>query len=140
MKTFLLIVLSFATLTLSAQTRHGFTQQSDTAQYKGSDYANVVRVERGISLERAFDIAQSHPDIDYFVYVKGYQMALETSADFDPSQDLFHLASYVNIRYDSGETGMGYCRIFKQGDTVFFKKEGVWLGSAPGLADTYFKE
>ena len=59
---------------------------------------------------------------------------------YDPSQDHFGLAVYTNFIYDSGERGIGYCRIFRQGDTVFFKKEGLWLGSAPGYADAYFKQ
>jgi len=56
---------------LSAAERNGFSVQKDVAQYKGSDYANVVQVARNISLEEAFDIAESNPDIDYFVYMKG---------------------------------------------------------------------
>ena len=126
---------------LPAAVRDGFTVQEDAAQYKGSDYGNVVHVSRDISLEEAFDIAESNPDIDYFVYTKGYQMVLEIPAEvqFDRSQDPFGLAYHTDYRYDSGDLGAGYCRIFNQGDVVFFKKEGIALGSAPGLADVYFK-
>ena len=127
---------------LRASERSNFRLEKDVAQYKGSDYANVVHVERHISLERALEIAESNPDIDYFVYLKGYQMVLEIPSDvqFDPRNDPFQLVSFENFRYDSGETGEGYCRIFRHGDVVFFKNEGMWLGSAPGLADAYFKE
>ena len=133
------LILPIASLT-AVENEH-FRMEPDVAQYKGSDHANVVDVERGISLDRAFKIAESNPDIDYFVYVKGYMMVLEIPPDvaFDPNNDPFHLVSYVNFRYDSGANGKGYCRIFKQGDVVFFKQEGMWLGSAPGLADAYFK-
>jgi|GEM_PF-3100103 len=118
-----------------------FRVEKDVAQYKGSDYSNVVHVERGISLEDACEIAESNPDIDYFVYLKGYQMVLEIPPDvqFDPDNDPFQLVSYVNFRYDAGNLGTGYCRIFRHGDVVFFKNAGKWLGSAPGLADAYFK-
>jgi len=127
---------------LSAAERTGFRVQEDVAQYKGSDYGNVVHVARNITLEEAFDIAEKNPRIDYFVYTKGWQMVLEIPSDvpFDRSQDPFGLAYHTDFRYDSGEMGRGYCRIFRNGDVVFFKKEGMWLGSAPGLADTHFKE
>lgn len=140
MKYIFFLIVSFAML--QAVEHPGFTINRDTAQYKGSDYANVVGVARNISLETAFDMAASNADVDYFVYTKGDQMVLEIPSDvpFDPSEDHFGLVSNVNFIYDSGRPGEGYCRIFRHGDAVFFKKEGVWLGSAPGLADTYFKD
>ncbi len=127
---------------LFAQERDGFRVQKDVAQYKGSDYANVVHVARSISLEEAFDIAESNPEIDYFVYMKGHQMVLEipSGVPFDRANDPFGLVCNTNFMYDSGKAGRGYCRIFRHGDVVFFRKEGMWLGSAPGLADAYFKE
>lgn len=144
MKYILLLISCFLTqsYTLSAVERSGFRVQEDVAQYKGSDYANVVHVARNISLEEAFDIAEQNPNIDYFVYMKGFQMVLEIPSDvpFDRSQDPFGLATYTNFGYDSGEMGKGYCRIFRHGDAVFFKEKGMWLGPAPGLADAYFKE
>jgi hypothetical protein len=144
MRHILSLVFSFILpfIALQASERQGFSLKSDVAQYKGSDYANVVQVARSISLEQAFEIAESNPEIDYFVYTKGYQMVLEVPSDvsFDPRRDTFGLASNVSFQFDSGKFGNGYCRIFRHGDTVFFKKEGIWLGSAPGLADAYFKE
>ncbi len=143
MKYVLLLVFSFVVqFATHASERLGFSLKKDVAQYKGSDYANVVRVARNISLEQAFDIAESYPEIDYFVYTKGYQMVLEIPSDiqFDPRNDPFGLVCNTNFIYDSGSFGSGYCRIFRHGDVVFFKKEGMWLGSAPGLADAYFKE
>jgi hypothetical protein len=115
--------------------------EENTAQYGGSDYAHVIQVERGISLKRAYEIADANPAIDYFVYLKGGQMVLplDVNVSFDPSHDPFQLVSNVPFRWDSGASGQGYCRIFRHGDVVFFEEEGVWLGSAPGLADTYFK-
>jgi len=122
--------------------RKGFILERDTAQYKGSDYANAVRIERGISLDKAFEIAESDSNIDYFVYLKGGQMVLEIPSDvqFDSTKDPLNLVSNTKFRFDSGDFGSGNCRIFRHGDVVFFKKEGKWLGSAPGLADTYSKE
>lgn len=144
MKYFLSLVTFFVVqcMTLQAGGRDGFRLVSDTAQYKGSDYSNVVQVARSISLEQAFEIAENNPEIDYFVYLKGCQMVLEIPSDteFHPRNDRFGLVTKVNFRWDSGEFGYGYCRIFQHGDTVFFKKDGMWLGSAIDLADTYFKE
>ncbi len=144
MRSILLVFLSFAMQIgiVQATERAGFRIEPDTAQYKGSDYSNVVQVARSIPLELAFEIAESNPKVDYFVYTKGYQMVLEIPADvsFDPRSDIFGLATNENFMYDYGAFGSGYCRIFRQGDAVFFSKDGLWLGSAPGLADTYFKE
>lgn len=125
----------------AAQHAEMFRMEPDVAQYKGSDYANAVRVERGITLEQAFEIAKNDPEIDYFVYLKGYQMVLEIPSDveFNPEKDPLGLVSYNDYIYDAGGLGSGYCRVFQQGDVVFFKNEGKWLGSAPGLADAYFK-
>lgn len=127
---------------LSATDHSDFEMQQDVAQYKGSDYANVVQVARNISLEKAFDIAKSNPDIAYFVYTKGYQMVLEIppQVSFNPLQDPFGLVYNTGFFYDSGRPARGYCRIFQHGDVVFFKKEGMQLSSAPGLADAYIKK
>lgn len=143
MKYIFILVFAFAAQTSAVQAteRPGYTKQSDKAQYKGSDYSNVVHVERAISLEEAFEIAESNPEIDYFVYMKGGQMVLEIppGVPFDPENDPFGLVIQTRFTYDSGEPSYGYCRIFRYGDTVFFKNEGKWLGSAPGYADAYFK-
>ena len=122
--------------------QQGFKKDANAAQYKGSDYSNAVAVERDISLERAFEIARANPEIDYFFYTKGYMMVLEIPPDvrFDPKKDPLHLVTHTNFRYDSGQYATGYCRIFCQGDAVFFRNEGKWLGSATGLADVYIKE
>lgn len=110
----------------------------DAAQYGGSDYANAVRVERGISLQEAMRIAKEDPNIDYFFYTKGWQMVLMGG---DPNNDPLGLVEYAGrILFDDGHMGEGYCRIFHHGDVVFFKNEGKWIGSAPGLADLYCKE
>lgn len=84
---------------------------------------------------------QVSEEIDYFVYLKGGQMILPLPEDkpFDRKDDPFGLVTHTRFRWDAGGYGKGYCRIFEHGDTIFFKKEGMWLGSAPGLADTYVK-
>ena len=124
------------------QIEQGFKKEADLAQYKGSDYSNAIRVERSISLAQAFEIAQSDPEIDYFVYTKGFMMVLEIPSDvhFDPANDPLKLVTYTGFRYDLGDFGVGFCRVFRHGDVVFFKNEGKWLGTAPGLADVYSKE
>ena len=128
--------------TLPAFERAGFILQKDVAQYKGSDYTNLVHVERHITLEEAFNIAEQNSEIDYFVYTKGSQMVLEIPSDveFNHLLDPFGLVSQTSFRYDSGQFGHGYCRIFRRGDALFFKKEGICLTSAPGLADAYIKQ
>lgn len=138
---YLLIFIFSVQFANASNNREGFTLQKDVAQYKGSDYSNVVHVERGITLDEAFAIAEANPDIDYFVYMKGVQLVLEIppGVQYDPENDPFKLAKYTNFIYDSGVRSKGYCRIFRHGDVVFFKKDGMWLGSAPGYADAYFK-
>lgn len=118
-----------------------FKRVPDVAQYGGSDYSNAVRVERGISLEKAKESAANDPNIDYFVYLKGWSMVLCVPEDFptDPEKDPLHLITTSPFIYDSGERGFGRIRVFHHGDVVFFKNEGKWLGSAPGLADVYEK-
>jgi hypothetical protein len=137
-----LAALTTQLLPLAGNEKNGFILKENLAQYKGSDYSNAVHVERGITVEQAIEIAESRADVDYFVYVKGYMMVLEVPPGVacDPAQDPLHLLSHTNFIYDAGHMGMGYCRVFRHGDVVFFKNEGMWLGSAPGLADTYFKE
>ena len=83
------------------------------AQYKWADWSNLVKIERGITLEQAQAIASSNADIDFFFFTKGYQMVLE-------SQDWQSF------------------RIFQQGDVAFFSGE-PWWGTAPDLADGYVK-
>jgi hypothetical protein len=121
---------------------HHFTKFADLAQYNGSDYSNAVRVARGISLDEAFRIAENDPEVDYFVYLKGDCMVLEIPGDvsYDVMKDPLGLVSHQSYIKDSdGSMETGSCRVFHHGDVVFFKKEGQWLGSAPGFADTYIK-
>jgi hypothetical protein len=127
--------------TVNAGEHEGFEWREDFAQYKGSDYANVVHVERGISLDQAFEIAEGNDEIDYFVYTKGGSMVLEVPPEvaYDQALDTFGLASYIDFVYDSGEYGRGYSRVFYYGDAIFFSKDGIWLAPAPGLADAYLK-
>lgn len=85
---------------------------NDVAQYKNSDWGNVICITKNISVSEACKIANDNPLITYFFYTKGHQMVLET---------------------DDG----GY-RVFHHGDTVFFTGT-PWWGSAPGLADGYVR-
>jgi hypothetical protein len=109
-----------------------FRKIENAVQHPYSNYSNAVRVERGISLEKAMQIAQNDPEIDYFVYIKGGTTVLELPDDFayDARKDPFHLISHDR---------WGYMRIFKHGDVVFFKNDGRRLENAPGLADVYEK-
>ncbi len=85
------------------------------AEYKLADWDNVVMRVNGITPEKAIEIAETNPDVDYFFITTGYQMVLENRE------------VYPEIY-----------RIFHYGDTVFFSGE-PWWGSAPGLADGYIK-
>ena len=118
-----------------------FVHKPGLAQYKGSDYANAVRVERGITVEQAKQIAANDPEIDYFQIVTGGTMVLEfiPGQNYDSAKDPLHLVTNGGYVYDNGQPGGGYMRLFHHGDVVFFKKEGQWLGTAPCLADVYEK-
>jgi hypothetical protein len=90
----------------------GFQKVPDVAQYKMADWSGVVGIARNISRREAAKIAAENSEISFFFYTKGYQMVLETES--------------------------GDYRVFRHGDTVFFKGQ-PWWGSAPGLADGYVK-
>jgi hypothetical protein len=92
---------------------HGFKKLPDVAQYKNADWSEVIGVAKNISLNQAYKIAEANPEITYFFYTKGVQMVLETEA--------------------------GDYRVFRHGDTVFFKGT-PWWGSAPSLADGYERQ
>lgn len=91
----------------------GFQKIDNVAQYKNADWSNVVGIARNITINEAYRIADAHPEVAFFFHTKGYQMVLEK------------------------EDG-GY-RVFRHGDTVFFKGS-PWWGSAPQLADGYIKK
>lgn len=118
-----------------------FNRIPGVAQYKGSDYSNAVRVERGITVAEAKEIAANDPTIDYFFIVTGGCMVLEFEPDqkYDPEKDPLRLVTNGGYIFDNGQPGRGYMRLFYHGDVVFFRNEGKWLGSAPWLADVYEK-
>ncbi len=91
----------------------GFQKIDDVAQYKNADWSNVVGIARNITINEAYKIADANPEIAFFFHTKGYQMVLE-------KED-------------------GSYRVFRHGDTVFFKGS-PWWGSAPYLADGYIKK
>lgn len=127
-----------------------FTKIQDHAHYKGAPWSNVVGVERGITLNEAFEIAAKSNDVSHFFYVKGGCMILEIPSDapancqYDAMRDPFALVTYGNYINDDGQGCTSYYRGFAHGDVVFFghdtEFEGRWLGTAPGLADTYAKK
>lgn len=88
----------------------------NVAHYKEADWSNVVGRAENILPWEAFQIAERDPEITYFFYVKGYQMALE-NLNVEPA----------------------IWRVFQNGDAVFFKGE-PWWGTAEGLADGYVKK
>lgn len=90
----------------------------NVAQYKGADWANEIRREYGISVEKAKKIGASNSDITYFFHVKGEAMYLEGAP---------------------GPEGWAEKGIFHRGDAVFFSGK-PWYGSAPGLADSYERQ
>ena len=117
-----------------------FEIKENTAQYKNADYSTAIRVERGITIEKALEIAEQDPRIDYFFYLKGGCMVLEMEGASLCSNDPLGLITRENYIYDDGSSGSGLCRIFRRGDAVFFHDiDTLWLGTAPGLADTYVR-
>lgn len=115
-----------------------FLFQEDLAQYGGSDYSNAVRVERGITIDEAMQIALEDPNIDYFFYTKGGRMVLE--APVETTEDPLDLISYHWVADQNGKVEIKLYRIFNHGDAVFFHGDGIWLGEAKGLADVYQKQ
>lgn len=96
-----------------SQSMHGFRKIPDVAQYKEADWSQVIGIARGITLDQAFKLTDENPEITFFFHMKGYQMVLEKPD--------------------------GSYRVFRHGDTVFFKGE-PWWGSAPGFSDGYIRE
>lgn len=90
-----------------------FKKLDDVAQYGLGDWSGVVGIARNISRAEACRIAEENPEISFFFYTKGIQMVLGT-----PEGDY---------------------RVFRHGDTVFFKGE-PWWGEANDLADGYIKQ
>lgn len=90
-----------------------FKKVANVAQYGLGDWSKAVGIARGITRNQALQIAEHDPEITFFFYTKGGQMVL-------------------------GNDEVGW-RIFRHGDTVFFKGE-PWWGSADGLADGYLKQ
>lgn len=90
----------------------GYQRIPDVAQYKEADWSNVIGLAAGISLSAAKGIADAHPEISYFFYVKAASMMLE--------------------KID------GSYRYFSHGDAVFFSG-APWWGSANGYSDGYIK-
>lgn len=88
----------------------------DVAEYGRADWSNAICRVEGVSLDEAKRIAEQDPNINYFFYVKGWQMVLVNPEVSPPA-----------------------IRIFHHGDAVFFTGEPTW-GEANGLADGYVKQ
>jgi|GEM_PF-6054255 len=103
-----------------------------------SDFKNVVRCERYISLEKAFEIAAADPQIGYFCYVSGtLRLPIPSDIPFDPSRDdRFNLVSFI---YHRGQIGWGFQREFEIYNAIFFRADGMDLAEADGRADAYVK-
>jgi len=119
--------------------KNNYELHPNAAQSKGSDYHTAVRVERNITREEALAIADNDPEIDYFFYVKGFMMVLEVPAGVPYQNEGVPLVQHGNFIFDNGRPGQGAMRVFRHGDVVFFKKGDEAIGTAPGLADVYFK-
>ena len=115
-----------------------FIELRDKAQYKGSSYGNAVQLERGITLEKAFEIARLNPDIDYFVHHKRH-LVLEWPGNAILPRDPSFSPSPQNNPLSLFDRNF-YARSFAPNDFVFFSKEGRWLGDTfGGAANTYVK-
>lgn len=123
-----------------------FTKIEGAAPYKGSGWGSALRIEKGISLEAAQQIAltdertidgedQPRP-VAYFMYVNADMLILEVPQEaFNPD---FNPVDKHNDPLELAQVwGRGYARIFHRGDTVFFYREDKWLGDAGPFADTY---
>lgn len=88
-----------------------YEHKPDVAEYQGASWDNLIKVEHGITVEKAKEIADSDPNISYFFFTKGFNLVLRTPNGLQR---------------------------FGHGDAAFFSGE-PWWGSAPGLADGYIK-
>src|ERR1700733_3791564 len=86
-----------------------FVMVPHSAQYQGAPWDNLVRIERGLSLDSAYQIAHDSDNISYFFYTIGWQLVLDTPIGW---------------------------KVFGPGDTVFFSGT-PWWGSAEDLAHGY---
>jgi hypothetical protein len=103
--------------------------------FQGYHWNHAVRVERGISVEEALDIAANDPNIDYFCYTTAGQLVLNfiPGEEYKPEEDPLHLI------YPGGPTK--YLRLFHYGDVVFFAKDDSkkYYGDAGPLGVSYEK-
>lgn len=84
---------------------------ADVAQYQGASWDNLVRIESGLTIERAYEIAENDPEITFFFFTKGWNLLLDTPIGW---------------------------RSFRYGDVAFFRGAPHW-GEAYGLADGYVR-
>jgi hypothetical protein len=90
---------------------YSWIKTDDVAEYYGASWDNLVRLEKGLTVKQAKEIAEKNTQITYFFIMKGYYMSLPVN---------------------------GSHMIFSKGDAVFFSGK-PWFGSAPGMADAYQK-
>ncbi len=84
----------------------------DVAQNGEADWKNAVGRAKNVTLKEAMEIADSHPEITYFFFMKSRRMVLGHKPNL---------------------------RVFRHGDAVFFTGEPTW-GEAKDLADGYMKK
>ena len=98
---------------IEAHTEISFVCHPNCAQYGGPEgdagYANAVQVERGISLEEAFEIAKNNSEINHFVYVKGDGMTLiGGDPENDPLGSGYHIIQSKIAIGSGGFFGKGW--------------------------------
>lgn len=84
----------------------------NSAEYQGASWDNLVTIERGLTLDQAYQVAKDNPEISYFFHTIGWSMVLNTPKGL---------------------------QFFHQGDTAFFKGK-PWWGTAEDLAHGYVKK
>ncbi len=89
-----------------------FEMVPHSAEYQKASWDNLIRIERNISMDKAYQIAHEDPEINYFFHTIGWHMVLDT-----PKGLMF----------------------FGPGDTVFFTGK-PWWGTAFDLAHGYVKK
>ncbi|MCA9964326.1 MAG: hypothetical protein KC423_08785 [Anaerolineales bacterium] len=94
-----------------SKTKFHYTSIPSTAQYKWSNWEGRQATNPSSTLEAAKAHAESDSSVSYF----------------------FHMKSGMVLEQLEGRPS----KYFYSGDAVFFSGEHLWLGSAPGMSDTY---
>ena len=95
----------------SLKTKFTYTIIPNTAQYKWAKWDEHLQTVPASTLENAKARAEKDPSVSYF----------------------FHMKSSMVLEQLQGQPS----KSFSPGDAVFFSGDNLWLGSAPGMSDTY---